>query len=307
MSITLNGTTGISGVDGSASTPALQGNDTNTGIFYPAADTIAFAEGGTEVMRIDSSGNVGIGTSSPQTKLTVAGEVRSLDGTVSTYITSAGGSGGYLGTRSNDFLSFQTNATDRMRIGSTGNVSINTTGAIGGSGGRVNIIQTDVNLDMVQVRNSGAAAGRYWSSPFVDTNSTYYIINNDSTGVRLTHGATSWATQSDERLKNVTGTYTNALLDISQIKPVKFTWKDDPTNKAQVGVIAQSVLPVVPEAVESITTPKSEDKTEYLSVRYTELIPLMIAAIQEQQTIIKTQSDAIADLKTRIEALEGAK
>ena len=39
--------------------------DTNTGIFFPAADTIAFSEGGVESMRIDSSGNVGIGTSSP--------------------------------------------------------------------------------------------------------------------------------------------------------------------------------------------------------------------------------------------------
>ena len=58
MSITISGTTGIAGVDGSAGTPAVQGNDTNTGIFFPAADTIAFAEGGTEVMRLDSSANL---------------------------------------------------------------------------------------------------------------------------------------------------------------------------------------------------------------------------------------------------------
>jgi hypothetical protein len=45
--------------------------DTNPGIFFPAADTIAFAEGGAEAMRIDSSGNVGIGTSSPAQKLQV--------------------------------------------------------------------------------------------------------------------------------------------------------------------------------------------------------------------------------------------
>ena len=58
MSITINGTTGIAGVDGSAGTPAVQGADPNTGIFFPAADTIAFAEGGTEVMRLDSSANL---------------------------------------------------------------------------------------------------------------------------------------------------------------------------------------------------------------------------------------------------------
>jgi len=58
MTITINGTTGIAGVDGSAGTPAIQGADTNTGMFFPAADTIAFAEGGVEVMRLDSSANL---------------------------------------------------------------------------------------------------------------------------------------------------------------------------------------------------------------------------------------------------------
>lgn len=58
MSLILDGTGGLSEVDGSASTPAIRGTDANTGIFFPAADTIAFAEGGTEVMRIDSSGRL---------------------------------------------------------------------------------------------------------------------------------------------------------------------------------------------------------------------------------------------------------
>ena len=64
MSLILSGTDGLSDVDGSAATPAIRGTDSNTGIFFPAADTIAFAEGGVEVARFNASGNLGIGTSS---------------------------------------------------------------------------------------------------------------------------------------------------------------------------------------------------------------------------------------------------
>jgi hypothetical protein len=63
MSLILDGTNGLSDVDGSAATPAIRGSDANTGIFFPAADTIAFAEGGAEVMRIDSGGLL-VGTTS---------------------------------------------------------------------------------------------------------------------------------------------------------------------------------------------------------------------------------------------------
>jgi hypothetical protein len=58
MTLILSGTDGLSDVDGSAATPAIRGTDANTGIFFPAADTIAFSEGGVEVMRLDSSANL---------------------------------------------------------------------------------------------------------------------------------------------------------------------------------------------------------------------------------------------------------
>jgi len=71
MSLILSGTDGLSDVDGTAATPAIRGTDANTGIFFPTADTIAFSEGGAEAARFDSSGNLGIGTTSPATKLHV--------------------------------------------------------------------------------------------------------------------------------------------------------------------------------------------------------------------------------------------
>jgi len=59
---------------GTLGAPALTtSGDTNTGMFFPAADTIALVEGGVEVIRINSSANVGIGTASPGAKLAVVG------------------------------------------------------------------------------------------------------------------------------------------------------------------------------------------------------------------------------------------
>jgi hypothetical protein len=82
MSLILDGTNGLSDVDGTAATPAIRGTDANTGIFFPAADTIAFSEGGAEVARFDSSGNLGLGTSSPAAKLDVVGAIRDVAGNV---------------------------------------------------------------------------------------------------------------------------------------------------------------------------------------------------------------------------------
>jgi len=60
MALNINGTTGISGVDGSVSAPAVTGTDSNTGITFPSADTIKFSTGGVERMAISNSGVSGI-------------------------------------------------------------------------------------------------------------------------------------------------------------------------------------------------------------------------------------------------------
>jgi hypothetical protein len=74
--------TGVTTVQaGTAALPAITTTgDTNTGIFFPAADTIAFAEGGAEAVRINSLGNVGIGTSSPGARLDITEAVTSTIG-----------------------------------------------------------------------------------------------------------------------------------------------------------------------------------------------------------------------------------
>lgn len=67
-----NGLT-VNFADGTAAAPSITNDgDTNTGVFYPAADTVGVSTGGSERVRVDSSGNVGIGTSSPSVKLDVA-------------------------------------------------------------------------------------------------------------------------------------------------------------------------------------------------------------------------------------------
>jgi chemotaxis protein histidine kinase CheA len=89
LRLATKGTGGVVFNAGAVGTPALTtSGDLNTGIFFPAADTIAFTEGGTEAMRINSSGTLGIGTTSPQGKLTVS---NGTDNNFEIFMTNPGG------------------------------------------------------------------------------------------------------------------------------------------------------------------------------------------------------------------------
>jgi hypothetical protein len=93
---------------------------------------------------------------------------------------------------------------------------------------------------------------------------------------------------SDERLKENIYPIDNALSRVGQIEGVYFDWKKG--GDRQVGVIAQQVQKVLPEVV-------SEDKESYLSVDYSKIVPLLIEAINEQNSVIQ-------DLEDRIQKLE---
>ena len=104
------GTVNVSGLAnevpaGSAGAPAIYPTgDTNTGIFFPAADTIAFSEGGTEAMRIGSSGDVLIGVTSSNSRFVVQ-DINSGNTTNTVRVLSSGGTNEYFAIRSDGYLS----------------------------------------------------------------------------------------------------------------------------------------------------------------------------------------------------------
>jgi hypothetical protein len=145
----------INFADGSAAAPSITNNgDTNTGIFFPAADTIAFSEGGAEVARFNSAGNLGIGTTSPVGNLHVS-ETSAAELVLEA--TNAGGRQYLIQTGDNasglaGSLRFfdNTASANRMSIDASGNVlpGVNGTQNLGSSSLRwANLFTSDLHLN----------------------------------------------------------------------------------------------------------------------------------------------------------------
>ncbi|NDD26195.1 MAG: hypothetical protein EB103_04920, partial [Actinobacteria bacterium] len=130
------------------------------------------------------------------------------------------------------------------------------------------------------------------------TYSTFTVMAGGSGGVNLTSGATSWTSASDERLKDIIEPISDAANKVSTLRAVIGKYKTDEEGTRRSFLIAQDVQSVLPEAVTEGRNSK-EDATEYLQVAYTEVIPLLVAAIKE----LKAELDTA---KAQIAALQGA-
>jgi hypothetical protein len=226
-------------------------------------------------------------------------------------------------------LSFQTRVSgtraERMRIDSSGNLLVGATtswadrtvfqvvgGAVAYQSGVANGNSTIFSNNFYQNGGDKAIATGYSQGIVMNPSNAgeIRVLTTSGTtaggsgisftaGPYVAAGGTSWTNASDERLKNITGEIQNGLSKVMSLRAAEFTWKDDSNNKPCVGLIAQDIQAVLPQAVNTTTKYNSEDKTEYLGVSYTDTIPLLVAAIKEQQTLIQT-------LTARISALESA-
>jgi hypothetical protein len=241
-----------------------------------------------ERMRIDSSGNVGIGVTPSLIGSYKVLQIRggnTSDGGLIKLETSDGTSGameifqsssvGRVSVVSNLPLAFNTNNTERARFDTSGNLLVGAT----------------VNTTNSKLIIGGATR---WAVGTQSGGNLFYIVrDSDNVGQYMVNGATSWTATSDERLKDIIEPITDAANKVSTLRAVIGKFKKDAEGTRRSFLIAQDVQAVLPEAVTV-----QEDEAETLGIQYTEVIPLLVAAIKEQQ-------DMITALTTRIEALEG--
>jgi hypothetical protein len=282
-----------------------------------SATALTLQSAGTTAITVNTSQNVGIGTTSPSAKLHVSGG--------QSYVTGASSAGAYsrwynnaqttgdfqvgqgwlsvsdnigvLCNNANAAMILATNATERMRIDSTGRFwSGDASPWTVGSGG----------VNAWALYNGGdfpltAASQSTITAIFNRCNSTGTIVefkyNASPKGTVSTDGSTvAYNTSSDYRLKDDVATMTGALNKVSALKPVTWKWKS--TGEDGQGFIAHELAEVCPQAVHGTKDEVDADGNPvYQGVDTSFLVATLTAAIQE----LSAKNDA---LTARIEALE---
>lgn len=266
-----------------------------------------------ERLRILSGGNVGIGTTSPGVRFVNSGATLAEgptfgSGTVgANAILSANGLYGlYTGVSSAGHVWQQVQRNDGSTAvyplalqPSGGDVLVGTTTSHYASAGRGNVTVSGSSQAIYALAINGVGKGYLYhegTNAYIENSVSggkVYVISGSSGGVYLSSGATSWTANSDNRLKDINYTIENAVDKLCTLNPVSFTWKSDEYKKEVLGLIAQDVEKVFPQIIDrnklskSIDDASEIDETEYLGVRYQELIPVLVKAIQELKAEIE--------------------
>jgi len=272
MALNINGTTGISGVDGSASAPALQGTDSNTGINF-ASDTVNINTGGSTRATVDNSGNLGVGETTPLGKL----HVKSAD------------SGASVASYANELV--VEGSTDSGLTILSGNNKDGSL-AFGDDGNNVagRVVYNHPN-DKMQFFTS--ASERMNLDGSGDLRVARIYSNNTSGGanVRVQSDGLLQRDTSSRRYKNTITDATHGLADLNKLRSVTYKGNND-GDTIFGGLIAEEVHDA---GLTEFVDYDSDNQPDAL--KYGNMVSLCIKAIQELSAKVET-------LETKVAALE---
>ena len=242
--------------------------------------------------------NVGVGTNDPASKMTVSTGVNSSTRTFLVDNAHSGGSmynalGVYVGatdrlvTLSADYgdsiMAFQTAGSERMRIHSTGSVSIGTTDTQPQSGGSAFKVESLSRRSLIMSQSGTGNANII----------VFFSGGNLSGAINIASGSVSYGSGSDYRIKENIVDLTDATTRLKQLQPKRFNFITNPDDEARDGFLAHEVSSIVPEAV--IGEKDAVDENGEIIVQQldpSKLVPLLTKTILE--------------LEARITALESA-
>jgi hypothetical protein len=209
------------------------------------------------------------------------------------FFTNSGGQyGSYLnlgGASQDAGFELRIGGTVRQKVFASGGVSIGTTSDPGAGNLNVGVI----NTFSTQFNMYGTSGATFEWVLRTGSTQSFYVNNASVVATLSTTGV--WTNASDSRYKeNITDSQ-YGLSTVMSLKPRLYNLIDQ-TDKPQIGFIAQEVLEFVPEVVESVYNSVTEQERYTLS--YSQLIPILTKAIQEQQAVIETLQADVAALKS---------
>jgi hypothetical protein len=297
---------------------------TSPTITTPTIDTITSAastaltlkSAGTTAVTIDTSQNVGIGTSSPQAYSGY--KVLTINGTSGGIVEMQAG-GSVVGDFNADStqmtmntvgakpIVFKPNNSEAMRIDSSGKVLIGRTSPANTEKFSVES-STDWTAVLSNTHNTNGDLQQYSIMGANCNNTTSYFLNCaiSGTGTKFyIYGNGTYGTVSDQRLKkNIETTRDGYLEDLVKLRVVKYNWSTDTDGTPkELGWIAQELEQVFPNMVQEGIA--NEDGNKYKEAKTSVLPFMLLKAIQELKAINDTQAETINALTARIEALEG--